>query len=245
MDDQPDECEPCRVTETFLADLAFVQEANTTQLTFTSEYHSRRGGKEILLPLSIEYGVCDSVQLGMDWVAFGYSQEDGRHPLRGSGDFGLSAKYAFHMNNPRNHLAAGFEFQFPTGRLGSDSIGYGPSLMFGRDFPRCHNAHVFGQLGLDCVQRVGAASGDEKEPVAHESFVATGVLVPLGNFCLSSEFTWNNNQWNHAGTVNEVYFAPGVTWKLSDSLQCGAAVPAGLNRQSDRFQIILRFMFEF
>lgn len=238
-------CEPCRVTESFLIELPFIQEKGTFQAMVSSEYHSARGGRDVLAPISLEYGVSDSWQVGMDWLAWGSSRAAGEPDERGFGELGLTTKHSFAMKDPRNHLSAGFDLTILTGRLGGDAVGGRPSLLFGRDFPRCHNLNLFSEVAFDWRQKVRASDGGDDGSAAHEIFAGAGALIPLGNFCLSGEIAWSNNRWNHGGTMNELFLAPGVTWQISDAWQCGVAAPVGLNEGSDRFQVIGRVMFEF
>jgi hypothetical protein len=237
-----EDCEPCHVTESFLVELPFIQEKGTFQVIASSEYDSGRGEHSLLFPISLEYGISDTWQVEAEWMAFGYSRGKKEPLIRGVGESALSVRHSFSREDSRNHLTGGFEITFPTGKLGGNSIGYRPSMIYGRDFPTCHSLHLFSQLALDCVQKIRDRKG---EPAAHELFVGGGALVPLGDFCASAEITWNDNRWNHGGTVNELYVAPGITWRLSDAWKCGVAVPVGLNNRSDRFQVISRIMFEF
>jgi hypothetical protein len=235
-------CEICHLTDSFLMELAETQEKQTFQATLSSEYNSGRHGREIQLPVSLAYGINDSWEVGVDWRAWGYSREDGEPGVRGIGELELNSKHTFSLGDPRNHLAAGVEFTIPTDKLSGDSISCKPSLMFGRDFP---GGHLFSELAFNWVQKIRNSGMSSHAPAAHEIFVGAGALVPVGDFYLSGEITWNNNQWNHGGTVNEIYLAPGATWTITGAWKCGVAVPVGLNARSDRFQVITRVMFEF
>jgi hypothetical protein len=223
-------------------ELPFIQEKGTFLAEVSSEYGSGRGEKTLSFPVSLEYGISDAWQTEIEWDAFQYSKEKGESGIQDIGEVALSVRHSFAMKDSRNHLSANLEIHFPTGKLSGNSIGYRPSVMYARVIPSCHNLHLFSQLALDFAQKIRNTDGD---PGAHEFFWGGGALLPLNHFCASAEFTWTNNRWNHGGTVNEIYAAPGITWKISDAWQLGAAVPIGLNSRSDHFQVIGRVMFEF
>ena len=128
-------CEACQMTESFLVELAFVQEKRTLQTTVSSEYRSTRQGADVLMPVSLEYGISGSWQIGVDWSAWDYSRTDGEPVVRGVGQLGLNTKHTFAMTALRNHLASGFGLTIPTGKPGSYSIGYRPNVRAGFSDP--------------------------------------------------------------------------------------------------------------
>jgi hypothetical protein len=114
------------------------------------------------------------------------------------------------------------------------------------DLPILNHSQLFTQLSLDFVHRLkGHENPDEDDPAAHEFSVTSGFFIPFHRFIYTTEFTWQNNEWNNGGNDNEMYITPGLVVSLPRTWQVGVGVPIGLTEDSDHFRVIARANFEF
>lgn len=245
--------EPLPVEEMFQSTLVYAEPKGEVQLVLGSFYRNGRSADTCGLQAGVEYGLTDAWQIEVEWQPWLDRRPDGPgRRTSGIGDVELSTLYSFmNIRGSDYHAAVSFELELPTAsvdkELGEGVMEYAPSVIVARDFPAWHRAQVFSQLGLSFEDRV--RSGDEEEggeePVAHSVFWNAGFFVPVERVVFSAELSWRNNRWNHHGEESEWYLTPGATWKISDDVQAGVAVPAGLNTGADRYRVLFQLVTEF
>ena len=154
------------------------------------------------------------------------------------------------MRGSNFHSAVGFEVSFPTGNvekgLSEGLIEYEPYFSIAKDLPRLHNMQVFSQVGVGFLQRTRRRVGaDEEQSAAHNLNLGIGMFMPFSRLVLTSEFNLNTNRWNNGGREREMYFTPGMVWRLARNLEIGVGAPVGLTGDADKSGSILRLVYEF
>lgn len=237
--------------ELFLTDVVYPQEQGEWQFTLAPNFRREQHGRGLEVPISIEYGISDAWQIELEWTAFHLRKPDGERTAGGIGDLELGTQYSFlNLGGSDFHLAPRLTVEFPLGdidrELTEGFVDYEPSLILARDFPSLHHLQVFTQIGLSFVQRAKSPEDpSDREPAAHQLRWSSGMFLPFDRWVTSLEVSVLNNRWNHDGEEHLVYLAPGFTWRLTHDVEVGIGVPIGLNRQSDRYQIISSLVFEF
>ena len=239
------------VEELFKTDLVYPQEKNELEAQVATIYQNRRDGDTWSIPLSLEYGLTDNWQVEAEWNSFVQHRQENGAWARGIGDLELGTQYSFmNIGGSLFHIAPRFSLELPLGDVNKDLsegfIEYEPGVIVARDFPKWHHTQIFTELGASLVQRVKRpADADDAEAAAHELNLGSGFFTPVPFGVVSCEFNWNNNQWNHHGTENQLYVTPGVIWRIIKNVEVGVGIPIGLNRQSDRFDVSAHITCEF
>ena len=239
------------IEELFKTDTVFPQEAGELEIELAPLYQNNAGGDTFTAPVSLEYGLTSRWQVEAEWDS--YVQHLPAHGLttRGIGDLELGTQYSFmNLGGSLFHLAARFSVELPLGDVNQDLsegfVEYEPAVILARDFPELHHTQVFTEVGASLVQRVKSpADEDDAEPAAHELNLGAGFFTQLPLGTATFEFNWNDNEWNHHGTENELYVTPGWLWKPVKNIELGAGIPVGLNRQSDRYELAAHIVYEF
>lgn len=222
------------------------------QLTFTSRYGKGDGRSMFQTPVSLEYGITDRWQVEVAWDVQRRRTEIGERVMRGAGDFSIGTQYSF-MNMARSnvHSAVGFEVTLPTANIKEDLtegfVEYEPYFIIAKDFPNLNRMQVFSQVGLGFNQRARRHrdADDDEEPTAHEFNLGIGTFVPFRRAVLTAEYNLSTNRWNNGGDEREMYFTPGVMWRLPRNWQVGFAAPIGLTDDSDKFGTVFKLIYEF
>ena len=169
----------------------------------------------------------------------------------GTGDLSIETKYSFmNVANTNVHLAVGFELGLPTGDrdkgMSEGFIEYEPFLIAAKDFPGMKNLQVFTQIGIRLVKPTGPGHDfEDEEPAAHELTWGAGFFIPIRQLCITTEFNWATNEWNHGGNENKQSLTPGLVWRLPDNWEIGIGAPIGLSRKSLDAGVILKLTREF
>jgi hypothetical protein len=239
------------IQEVFQTGLVYPQERGEVQLSYTSRFSKGKAHSSLQRPMNLEYGITDRWQIEIEWNAMSRRTETGAAPIHGKGDLRIGTQYSFmNMRGSNFHSAVGLEVSFPTGNiekgLSEGLIEYEPSFSLAKDFPRLHNLQVFSQVGVSIVQRTRRrVQVDEDQPVAHTFNLGVGMFMPFNRLVFTGEFNLNTNRWNHGGREREMYFTPGLVWRLPRNLEIGFGAPIGLTGDADKSGAILRLLYEF
>jgi len=233
----------------FQTDLVYPQEKGEIQITTAFGFHRASKRSIARIPFVVEYGITDKWQVEAEWDAFTRLKRDGLPVERGQGDLSIATKYSFmKIAGSDFHAAVGFELVAPLGDaergMGEGVIEYEPFFILAKDFPKLKNLQVFTQIGVGLVQRGRSEGDDDDEPAAHELNWNTGFFVPVHALVLTTEFNWSSNKWNNGGQDKEMYFTPGVVWKLPGTWEVGVGAPIGLNSGADKFRAIFKLTYE-
>jgi hypothetical protein len=239
------------IEELFKTDTVYPEERGELEVGLTSVYQHNSLGNTWTVPVTLEYGLTDNWQVEAEWNGYVQRTPKGGSTVRGIGDLELNAQYSFlNVNDSLYHIAPRFGVEVPLGNvnkgLSEGFMEYQPGVILARDIPQLHRTQVFTEIGVNFVQRVKRPTeADDAEPAAHELAVGAGFFTLFSRGALTMEFNWNNNKWNHHGTENTWYATPGVLWRVTRNVEFGVGVPIGLNRQSDRFDVVSHLVFEF
>ena len=239
------------IEELFKTDSVYPQEKAEWEVGLFPTYQNNNRADAWSTPVSLEYGLTSRWQVEGEWNAFTERYPRSGSAVGGIGDLELGSQYSF-MNVDQSlfHLAPRFSLELPLGsvnqNLSEGFLEYQPSLILARDLPSWHHTQLFTEIGFSFVQRLKRpADSDDAEPAAHELDWGAGFFTLLPQGALTMEFNLANNRWNHHGQENQLYLTPGWLWHPIKHTEIGFGVPLGLNRQSDRCDIILHVIYEF
>lgn len=241
--------------EVFQTELVYPQDRGEVQLTFGPRKFS--GGEESAeIPIAAEYGITDRLQVEIEYAAFTSIRLDTNGNARGPGDLEIGTKYSFmNIRGSNVHAAVGCNIELPTGDV-SQGLSEGlvevePFACFAKDFPSLHRMQLFGQVGVDLVNRTKTApdndteDSDEAPLDPHEFFLNVGTFVPIGKFRGTMELNWTTNQWNNLGNESAVYVTPGIVWVPKSGLEFGIGLPVGVSHDADHLRVIGLLIYEF
>lgn len=237
--------------EIFQTEVVYPQEKGELQLTTGIGLHKSLGAALVQLPVSFEYGITDRWEVDIQWDGFNRIHPSFGSSLTGTGDLSIGTKYSFmNVANTNLHLAIGFELGLPTGDsgkgMGDGLVEYEPFLVAAKDFPALNNLQVFTQVGVRLVQPHGRRNDPKnEEPAAHELNWGFGFFIPVRRLCITTEFNWETNEWNHEGQDNRHSLTPGLVWRLPNNWEFGIGAPIGLRRKSLDSSVILKLTREF
>jgi hypothetical protein len=239
------------IEELFMNDLVYPQDKGEWEFELASIYQNNRTADTFTMPLSVEYGLSDRWQVEAEWDSFINSHTADGGTASGIGDLELGTQYSFmSIAGSEFHIAPRFTVGIPLGDvnrgLSEGFMEYEPAVIIARDFPNLHRTQIFTEIGVNFVQRVKfPTEEDDADPAAHELNVGAGFFTPWKHGAVSLEFNCVNNTWNHHGQENQVIITPGGILKLPGGFEIGVAIPVGLNRQSDRYDVIAHIVWEF
>ncbi len=243
VDEQP-------IEEVFQTELVYPQEEGEFQLTLAPQWQSGSEEDRFQSRISLEYGITDAFQVGLEWDFFTRLESEAGERVEGIGDLEVGFKLARMDPAGKLHFAFGLEVGLPLAEV-DDDLGEGllevePFVVIARDFPELRDLQLFAQIGVGLVARVeDAQDPDEEEPEAHELGVNLGLFLPAGPVVLTAELNWSTNTWNHDGEDNELYLTAGLVRPLADDWEFGLAVPIGLNTGADDYRLIGMLTAEF
>jgi hypothetical protein len=239
------------IEELFKTDVVFPQEIGELEVELASVYQNHSGGDTWTIPVSLEYGLTDRWQVEAEWDSLVQRYPANQSAVRGVGDLDIGTQYSFmKVGGSSFHIAPRFSIRVPVGDVNKDLsegfLKYEPAVILARDFPELHHTQFFTEMGASLAQRVNAPKVTaDAEPAAHELNWGSGFFVLFPHAAATLEFNWDNNQWNHHGTENEMYLTPGCLWRARRNMEIGLGIPVGLNRASDRFEVIAHVVWEF
>ena len=153
-------------------------------------------------------------------------------------------------NNTNFHIAVGFELGLPTGDsnkgMSEGVVVYEPFVIAAKDFPGMNNLQIFSQVEISLVKPIRPRHDlESEERGAHELNWNAGFLIPVRRVCITTEFSWVGNEWDHTGNDNRHSLTPGLVWRLPDNFEIGIGVPISLSRKSPEPGMILKLTREF
>lgn len=222
--------------ELFLSDLVFPQERGEVQVTLSASRADRQEGERLQLPLTLEYGITDRLQVELEWG--GYRRDRFDADDRSSDDFGdaeIGVSYSWMaVGDSPWHIATGLEVPVDLGNTPMDDDesdegeeedeGIEPFFVLARDLGRWSGSQI--SLG-------GGAEVGEGET---EWFGSLAGFVPVRGWVATAEINW---------TEEESYFTPGVVWHPGGEWELGVGLPIGLGREADDWRWIATLTYEF
>jgi hypothetical protein len=237
--------------ELFKTDVVYPEEKGELELEAASVYQNHAGGDTWTLPLSLEYGLTDRWQVEAEWDSLVQRFPAHQPAVRGVGDLELGTQYSFmNIGGSTFHVSPLFSMEIPVGDVNRDLsegfLEYEPAVIVAKDFPQLHHTQFFTELGAGLVQRINTPrDAGDAEPAANELNWGSGCFVLFPHQAATLEFNVSNNTWNHHGTENEMYLTPGYLWRVRRNVELGLGLPFGLNKSSDRFDVIAHVVVEF
>jgi len=239
------------IQEVFKTQLVYPQERGELQITFNSTYGRSRGRSLFQTPVSIEYGITKNWQVEIEWDVQSRRIEIGEPRSGGTGDLSFGTQYSFmNMAGSNFHSAVGLEITLPTANIEKELtegfIEYEPYLLLAKDFPKLGNMQIFSQAGIGFNQRLRRhLDAEDDEPAAHDLNLGVGAFVPLRQVVFTGEFNLSTNRWNNNGDEREIYFTPGIVWRLPHNFETGFSAPVGLTRDAEKFGFMFKLVYEF
>ena len=236
MADEHEETENQLVEEVFRSGLVYPQESGEVQITLLPQYGKNDSAKQWELPISIEYGITDQLQIELEWISYVQNNPNAGQTNDGIGDLEVGMQYSWmEIGGGSIHAAVGVEFGIPTGddekELGEGEKSIESFLIVGADISR--SVHSFLQVGVEYIY-------EEEEESVEEwvGFANIGVIVAASTHsALTLEYNWIEEEAQ--------YVTPGFIWHPGDDWELGLGVPIGVNDDADDYQIILHGIYEF
>lgn len=234
-----DESDP-PIQEVFQSELVYPQEKGVFQLTSTAAFRKR---KEVSSVISIEYGLTQVWQVGLEWESFSRKTSEDGLVLRGSGDLRVGTKYSFlNIGGSNFHSAVGFELGLPTGSakkgVSSGQIEYEPYVVVAKDFPKLSRLQVFSQIGITFARAARAVASNDNDDERSFEWKA-GMFVPYRK----ARFTFEIN--GSSGTDKSLQLTPGIIWKFPHNIEFGVATPLERSPVSGNSGMIVKIVYEF
>ena len=216
------------IQEAFKSDLVFSQEAGEFQFSFTPHYAEADEETSWALPVSLEYGISDNLQVELEWVSYGQNNPDDESASSGVGDVKIGLQYSWmEIGGSNVHLALGVELGVPLGddqkELGEAEKSLETYVVLGTNISK--ELHTFLQLGVEYP-----------EHEARERFANVGLIGKLTHdVAFTLEYNWEEE---------ERYVTPGLVWEPADDWELGIGLPVGMGGESDDYQLILHVIVE-
>lgn len=227
------EDEPARppIEELFLGETAFPQEALELQITSAPRWE--RDGHQVgfRIPLLLELGITDRLQLGGELPLELARQESG--VVAGLGSVELEALY--NLVNERGlglAVSAGLGAGLPAGARGLGAPGYALEPFVSLD-KAIGGVHV--GISASAEIRLPTAGRDAAELSPGASL---GVILPLGDVVPTLELAAEIED------TTSLLVAPGVLWHPARGLELGAALELGLAGEAPDAGLMLLFTRE-
>ncbi|WP_438037831.1 hypothetical protein [Sorangium sp. So ce128] len=203
------------IEELFLGETAFPQEALELQITSAPRWE--RDGRQVgfRIPLLLELGITDRLQLGGELPLELARQDSG--VVAGLGSVELEALY--NLVNERGlglALSAGLGAALPAGarELGAPGYALEPFVSLDKAIGRVHVG-----ISASAEIRLPAAGSDATELSPGASL---GLILPLGDVVPTIELAAEIED------TTSLLLAPGVLWHPAPGLELGAALELGL-----------------
>ncbi|MFT6624922.1 MAG: hypothetical protein ACJAZI_000998 [Cycloclasticus sp.] len=225
-----DESEPTQIlNELFLSDTAYPQEKGEWQLTLSPEYEDNDEESRFSIPLSLEFGITDQLQVELEYTPYIDINSDD-DDQQGQGNIELGLQYSWvNINESGLNIALSYSHEFANGdRAVISEEGEKPEdednvyVVFSKDIGANSNTQAFLQLGREF-------QGNE-----HEDYANTGIYSSMGNYALSMELNW---------TQEQSFITPGITWALDNGWEFGLGTPIGIDGNAN-FKLVSHILFE-
>lgn len=236
---EPERQQPLQ--ELVRTEVVYPQDKGELQLTVGSLFDSGRAFDTFAVPVSLEYGLTDAWQLGLDWGAFTHVGFPG-DAISTTGDLAFDTRYSFmNIGGSRMHAALGVEVGFPRHVESQAERRRGrevePYVAFAADLTQ-RGVQVFAHGGLAL-----AAPEDGDGGVDRELQWNAGALIPLGSMTLATEFNVRNDTVTLRG-ARELYVTPSIAFRPRQAWEIGIGIPLGLTPESSRLGLALRMTYE-
>lgn len=218
------------VQDLFQSTLVYPQEQNELQATFSPRFHKGQEENLWILPVSIEYGVTDAFQVGVEWEVYKHRDPDDESSEQGIGDVEVETMYSWmSISDLPVHAALGMGVLIPSGDedrdLGEGSVVYEPVAILAAALDVLNGGQVFLNVGAEI---------DKDET---EKFVNVGAFMAVRNWVPSLEWRWSEEK-------EDRYLTPGLTWTSGSAWSIGLGVPVGLKDDADDYRVILQIVHE-
>jgi|LWDU01.1.fsa_nt_gi hypothetical protein len=216
------------IQEVFKSDLVFPQQAGEIQLSLLPEYAESDEETSWAVPVSVEYGITDNLQVEFEWVSYGHNNPDDEGASAGIGNLEIGLQYSWlAIADSPFHAAVGVEFGLPLGdddkELGEGEKSLGSYFIFAVDV--ADNTHAFVQFGVEYP-----------EHETRERYANLGVISSVtDDVSLTLEYNWEEEAQ---------YLTPGVVWSPIDDWGFAIGVPIGLGDEANDFELILHIILE-
>jgi len=216
------------IQELFKSDMVFPQEEGEIQLTFAPQYNEADDGTSWELPIAVEYGITDNLQVELEWISYAHNNPDDEGTSSGIGDAEIGLQYSWmNISDSSVHAAVGVEVGLPFGDdekdLGEGEKSLGSYFILGVDI--VEQVHTFLQVGVE-----------KPESEDREDFVNVGLIIAASDVAaFTLEYNWEEEA---------AYVTPGFVWTSIDSWELGLGVPVGVADDADDFQVILHVILE-
>ena len=146
------------LNEVFQTETIYPQEQGEVQLQISPTFSEGSNRKLFKTPLSLEYGITNFWQVGVEWDSHINRNPDAGITTRGSDDLEISTKYSFmNITDSNYHAAVGFEIEFATGNINNELTEgfneYEPFVILAKDFPLLNNNQIFTRLSVGFADR--------------------------------------------------------------------------------------------
>lgn len=233
--------------ELFGTEVVYPQGRGELQTTFGYWFERGDSAHATGLPVSIEYGLTDSWQIGIEWLAFSRVSVPGATGVSGVGGVAVDTKYSvMNVRGSGVHAAVGIDLAFSreiqpdggveTGRELEPYLALAADLAGGR-------IQVFGGAGLSLTGGSENAGGttparDEDTKLAWN----TGALVPFGRVTLATEINVRYD-WRH-WSRRELHVIPSISVRLPRAWHIGIGAPVGLTGVSGTHALMVHVIHE-
>lgn len=213
--------------EVFQSEVVYPQGQGELQLNTAPTFQKNSEEKRYTLPLVVEYGITDNLQIGLEWESLVHLDTDGEDATSGIGDLEIGAKYSWlNINGSNLHGASGVEIGIPTG---DEDRGLGEED---------ESVTPFAILAYDVIpdySQVFLHAGTEISDGEEVWFANTVFFTTMNNYVLTAEWNWSEE---------ERYFTPGLLWHPTDDWELGIGAPVGISNESDDYRIIMMLTYE-
>jgi hypothetical protein len=232
--------------ELIRTEVVYPQERGEFQFTLGSIFDHGRSVGSFSVPIGIEYGLTDALQVRLGYGAFTRVHSRGT-AISGLGDVSVGAKYSFmNIGGSRIHSAIGVDAARPAHVVLDDDAARGreiePYAAFAADL-NARGTQIFGSMAFAFASAERVTDGIRQIELEHDLQWNAGALVPLSAVTLATEFSVQNDRWTLYG-AHEMYVTPSVTFRLASPWELGVGVPLGLTRESSRVALAVHVILE-
>jgi hypothetical protein len=235
--------------ELFGTEVVYPQGRGELQTTFGYWFEQGDAAHAAGLPVSIEYGLTDSWQIGIEWLAFSRVSVPGATGVSGIGGVAAGTKYSvMNVRGSGVHAAAGIDLTFsreiqPDGRV-ETGRELEPYLALAADLAG-GRLQVFGAAGLSLTSGSENAAARGTTPARDEDTNLawnTGALVPFGRVTLATEI--NVRQDPRHWSSRELHVIPSISVRLPRAWHIGVGAPVGLTGVSGAHALMVHAIHE-
>ena len=228
QDDAQDSIEV--LNELFLSDTASSQDEGEWQISVIPQYGKNERGKQFSVPVEIEYGITDQLQVEFEYTPYIKVDNDSEGSQSGNGN-----------------VEVGFQYSWPD----FNDSGLTIALLYSHEFAE-GDREVIGEAGEDlddednisiviarAIKGNGSTQafiqiGNELEGSENEAYINLGIYGQFHSYVLSGELNWSDDQ---------SFITPGITWKVADGWEFGVGTAIGIEGEED-IKVISNMLYE-